>query len=131
MARNQSQVYKVDERYSETKGASDNNVGLGFLRKYMAQDRAMKKFNIEAERSKDDRFIEAVPLAASNTYGNASYKNQFRASQGQEKNYRTIEDTEKQDQRTSLGEMVSQNIRSIYDKDTEYIADVRRKYYSS
>ena len=131
MARNRSQVYKVDNRYSETKGASDNNAGLGFLRRYMAQDSAMKKSNIEAERSLDDRFIEAAPLAGSNAYGNASYKNQFRVSQGQDKNYTTIEDTEKQDQRTSLGEMVSENIRSIYDKDTKYTEDVRKKYYSS
>jgi len=131
MARNQSQVYNVDERYSQTKGATDNNSGLGFLRKYMAQDRAMKKFNIEAERAVDDLFIEAVPLAGSNAYGSASFKNQFRASQGQDKNYTTIEESEKQDQRTSLGELVSRNIRSIYDKDTGYIENLKEKYYSS
>jgi hypothetical protein len=95
MARNRSQVYDVDNRYSQTEGASDNDAGKSF-----------------------------------NAYGRASYKNQFKAEQAKNKEYTSIEDTEKTDYRTSLGELVSENIRSIYKPDSKYTENVRKQYYS-
>jgi phospholipase C len=93
MAQNRSQVYKVDERYKETKGAVDNNAALGFLKQYAARDRASNKVNIEAERKQDDRFIVpgqagTLPVGAlglgqqvGNTDGAITFKNSFRATQ--------------------------------------------------
>lgn len=130
MARNRSQVYNVDNRYKQTEGASDNTAGAKFLRKFIQRDRQSRFPGIEEERRQDDRFIEAVPLENENTYGKASYRNQFRAAQGEERKYRTIKDTEKTDRFTSLGEMVSENVRSIYDPEAAYTEKVREKYYS-
>ena len=130
MARNQSQVYDVDNRYSQTKGASDNDAGKSFLRQYMRQDKTARYPGVEAERKQDDRFIQAVPLADSNAYGRAGYKNQFKAEQAKNKEYTSIKDTEKTDYRTSLGELVSENIRSIYKPDSKYTENVREQYYS-
>jgi len=131
MAQNRSQVYTVDERYKESKGASDNSVALGFLKKYASRDKAGKRSNVEQQRREDDRFINAVPLANSNAYGSASFKNQFVPSQKEEANYKTIEQSEKEDQFKSLGEVVDENIRSIYDRSATYVKDPRREFYST
>ena len=130
MAKNRSQVYDVDNRYSQTEGASDNDVGKNFLRQYMRRDKVARYPGVEAERKQDDRFIQAVPLANSNAYGLAGYRNQFKAEQAKNKEYTTVEDTEKTDYRTSLGELVSENIRSIYRPDSTYTENVREQYYS-
>jgi len=130
MAQNRSQVYNVDNRYKQTEGASDNTAGAKFLQRFIESNRQSRFPGIEAERRQDDRFIEAVPLATENTYGKASYRNQFRAAQGEERKYQTIKDTEKTDRFSSLGEMVSENVRSIYDPEAAYTEKVREKYYS-
>ena len=130
MAKNRSQVYDVDNRYSQTEGASDNDAGKNFLRQYMRRDKVARYPGVEAERKQDDRFIQAVPLANSNAYGLAGYRNQFKAEQAKNKEYTTVKDTEKTDYRTSLGELVSENIRSIYRPDSTYTENVREQYYS-
>lgn len=130
MARNQSQLYTVDERYKETQDAVDNNAGLDFLRRYTQRDQAGKRYNLEAQRQEDDRVFTAIPRANSNAYGIASYRNPFRAAQGDKENYISIKDSEKLDDFTSLGEQVSENIRSIYDKSATYIKNPREEFYS-
>lgn len=130
MAQNRSQVYQVDERYKETQGALDNNAGLNFLQNYIRRDQAGKKYNLESQRQEDDRIFTAIPRANSNAYGVASYRNPFRAAQGDKENYISIRDSEKFDDFTSLGEQVNENIRSIYDRSATYIENPREKFYS-
>lgn len=131
MARNFSQVYDVDNRYSQARGASDNTAGKNFLRRYMQERRSSQYPGVEEERTQDNRFIEAVPLAGESGYGRGSFKNQFRTSQGKKRRYTTIKDSEKTDYKTSLGELISENVRSAYRSDAKYTKDATAKYYSS
>jgi len=131
MAQNRSQVYDVDNRYSQTRDASDNDAGKRFLRRFIQEDKVSRYPDVESERKEDNRFIEAVPLAQSNTYGRGSFRNQFKAKQGSERRYTTIKDSEKTDYKTSLGEIISENIRSIYRPDSKYTKDARKQYYSN
>lgn len=95
MAFEKSQSYKVDNRYREAKGTSDNNQALGFLQNYLETRRSLGKLPITAERRQDDRFIfpaqgGTVPVGAlpyeprgSASFGNTDsatgYRNSFRA----------------------------------------------------
>jgi len=142
MAQNRSQVYDVDNRYSQTEEARDNTAGKRFLKNFMERDRQSRYPGIEAERREDNRITNygtggTVPMAAlglgqkvGNTNSRSTYKNPFRASQSEPKNYTTIEESEEQDKIKSLGEMVSQNVRSAYRKDVDYIKDPIAAYYS-
>jgi hypothetical protein len=49
--------YNVDQRYSETTGASDNNAGKQFLNKFINEDKQVNRPEITQQRKQDNRFV--------------------------------------------------------------------------
>ena len=121
-----SQSYDVDNRYTQTKDAYDNNAGKTFLRRYTERSKMSRYPDIETERRGDDRIINpalggTVPVGAlglgqkiSNTDSRGSYKNPFRASQGEPKKYTTVKQSEADDNMISDKEYADAYIRSTY-----------------
>ena len=93
MAQKLSQVYDVDNRFSEAKGVADNEAGKKFLQEFRARDKSLGSNFIGDSRKSDDRFILAaqggtIPVSSlglgsqiSNTDSRSTFKNTFRAAQ--------------------------------------------------
>ena len=93
MAQKLSQVYDVDNRFTEAKGVADNEPGKRFLREFRKRDKSLSKDFIGDSRRSDNKFIlpaqgGTVPIAAlglgsqlSNTDSRTTFRNAFRASQ--------------------------------------------------
>ena len=69
--------YNVDNRYQETKAASDNVEGKQFLNRYINADKAADRPTVTLERKQDDRFVMSAPGWGTNY----SFKNAFGAQQ--------------------------------------------------
>ena len=94
MAQKLSQVYDVDNRFTEAKGVPDNTSGKRFLKQFIAQDKRLGANTIGNSRENDNRFVLAaqggtVPIASigltgsliGNTDSKLTFKNAFRAAQ--------------------------------------------------
>ena len=93
MAQKLSQVYDVDNRFTEAKGVADNEPGKRFLREFRKRDKSLSKNFIGDSRRSDDKFIlpaqgGTIPVSSlglgsqiSNTDSVATFKNSFRATQ--------------------------------------------------
>lgn len=95
MAVAKSQSYKVDNRFQQAQGVSDNTESLNFLREYLGARQSAGKFPVTSERLGDDRFVfpaqgGTVPIGAlpyeprgasgiGNTDSSTGFRNSFRA----------------------------------------------------
>jgi len=67
MAQQQTSIdYSVDNRYSETQYASDNNEGKHFLNRYIDAKKEASKTNLTQERKEDNHFIMSAPGLGTN-----------------------------------------------------------------
>jgi hypothetical protein len=94
MAVAKSQSYKVDNRFQQAQGVSDNTESLNFLRNYLDARKSASKFPVTSERLGDDRFVfpaqgGTIPIGAlpyeprgaasiGNTDSSAGFRNSFR-----------------------------------------------------
>lgn len=94
MAVAKSQSYKVDNRFQQAQGVSDNTESLNFLREYLGARQNAGKFPVTSERLGDDRFVfpaqgGTIPVGAlpyeprgaasiGNTDSAAGFRNSFR-----------------------------------------------------
>lgn len=53
--------YDVDNRYSQTANAADNQAGKHFLDQYLGAKKAESRPNLTEERREDNRFIMSAP----------------------------------------------------------------------
>lgn len=67
MAQQQTSTdYSVDNRYSETQHASDNNEGKHFLNRYINAKKAASRTNLTEDRKEDNHFIVSAPGLGTN-----------------------------------------------------------------
>lgn len=53
--------YDVDNRYRETKPASDNQAGKHFLERYVDASKSAGRGTLTQERKQDNRFVMSAP----------------------------------------------------------------------
>jgi len=71
-----SQNYKVDGRYSQTRGAQDNTRALQFLQDAVNRRRAEQEPQYKLDQDTENKFIMQGPGSA-----NYTFRNSFRATQ--------------------------------------------------
>lgn len=71
-----SQDYKVDNRYEQARGASDNTRALKFLEDFVARKRAEQEPQYKLDQATENKFVVQGPGSA-----NYTFRNSFRAKQ--------------------------------------------------